>query len=116
MGFCIELHNDAAWASSFLLANDVCNLQMFVDTYLVSGLGGGVQNISVDLPDLPDRNVAVTMSSHSLSALRHDGRSTIHAGRRVAPSQDSACLVGDSANFSVCFTARKRLRLPSSSK
>ena len=109
MGFCIELHNDAAWASSFLLANDVCNLQMFVDTYLVSGLGGGVQNISVDLPDpSQDRNVAVTMSSPQLIGVygMTDAQRYMQA---VAshPVKTAHVLVGDSANFFGLFYGSK---------
>ena len=67
-GFCVTLQNDAAWATSFLLPDDVCNLQGF--DRLAVGLATDVFTNVVNVPDFSqNQQFQVTMSSPQLSAM-----------------------------------------------
>jgi hypothetical protein len=70
MGFCLKLSNDAAEATSFLIANEVCDLHLFVDTALVTGVGGGVVNTDDNLPDpSQDRDFTVNLGNAQTIAM-----------------------------------------------
>lgn len=106
LGYCMQLQNDAAWATSFLLPNEVCNLQIFVDTALVTGFGGGTVNVGGDLPDpSQDREVPVTLSVPQLGAVygMTDAQRYMQAVAGGYKAKTAHVIVGDSANIIAWF-------------
>jgi hypothetical protein len=101
-GFCLKLSNDAAEATSFLVANEVCNLHFFVDTALITGAGGGVVNIDDDTPDpSQDRDFTMNLSNAQTIAMFEmtDAErylTSVTAGGYAA--RQAKVLVGDTAN------------------
>jgi hypothetical protein len=67
-GFCITLRNDAVWASSFLMPDDVCNLQG-LDRFVV-GVATEVSTNPVNIADFSqDRTVPLTLGDGQLNAV-----------------------------------------------
>jgi hypothetical protein len=67
-GFCVNLTNSAVWATSFLMPNEVCNLQGF-DRVIVA-VDAAVSSNPVNIPDFShDQNVPLVLGDEQLNVV-----------------------------------------------